>query len=150
VVLFDSHAAPPLVSPALYRKIILPPTAGLVSFFRRDLGQPLVPYIMGGDTAILLDDILATGANNVLCDFPADLTAFVDRLLDRPVLLRANLDPRFLLAASPDEIRAKTGAVLAAGRRHPRFVLGTGILPYDLPPAKVLAVREALESDGRD
>jgi uroporphyrinogen decarboxylase len=144
VVLFDSHASPPLVSPALYRKVIFPPTAGVISYFRRDLGLPLVPYIIGGDTTILLDEILATGTNNILCDFRADLDVFIDRLSGRDILLRRNLDPRFLLEASAPEIRAAVRGLLAAGRRHPGFILGTGILPYDLPPGKVTAVRDAL------
>lgn len=145
VILFDSHAAPPLVPPRIYEEIVLPPTASAISFFRRDLGMPLVPYIMGGDTWRLLDLILATGANNILCDFKADLASFVDRLSGKPALLRANIDPRFLLAASSDEIRTRTREFLAVGRRHPGFLLGTGILPYDIDPAKVVAVRDFLD-----
>lgn len=145
VVLFDSHAAPPLLSPALYRNIVLPATAATIAYFRRDLGQALVPYIIGGDTSLLLDDLLATGTNNILCDFKADLSRFFDRLAARPVLVRANLDPRFLETAGEDEIRKKAAAIVSVGRRHPGFILGTGILPYDLPPEKVLAVRAALD-----
>jgi uroporphyrinogen decarboxylase len=126
VVLFDSHAAPPL------------------AYFREDLRVPLVPYIIGGDTARLIDSILATGTNNVLCDFRADLSVFVERLKGRPVFVRANLDPRILISAEPAEILAAARRVLAIGLRHPRFLLGTGIIPYDLPPEKVLAVRKAL------
>jgi uroporphyrinogen decarboxylase len=147
VILFDSHASPPLVSPALYREIILPPTAAVIKYFRFELGVPLVPYIMGGDTGILLDLILETGTNNILCDFKSDLHDFVSRLLAKPVLLRANLDPYFLLTASPDQIKARVREVLAVGRRHPRFMLGTGILPYDMPPEKIIAVREALAEE---
>jgi uroporphyrinogen decarboxylase len=145
VVLFDSHAAPPLVSPSLYRTIILPPTARTIAYFRVDLGLPVVPYIIGGNTAVLLDSILATGTNSVLCDFRADLPAFVDRLNGEPVFLRANLDPRMLETADLPEIRAAARRVLAIGARHPRFLLGTGILPYGLPPERVLAVRRVLD-----
>ena len=56
-----------------------------------------------------------------------------------------NLDPRFLLTASIPDVQARTSEVLAVGRRHPGFILGTGILSYDLPPEKVLAVRAVLE-----
>jgi uroporphyrinogen decarboxylase len=145
VILFDSHAAPPLVPPRIYEEIVLPPTASVISFFRRDLGMPLVPYIMGGDTGRLLDLILATGTNNILCDFKADLSSFVSRLSGNPVLLRANIDPRFLLTSPPVDIRSRTREVLAVGRRHPGFLLGTGILPYEIDPAKVIAVRDALD-----
>jgi uroporphyrinogen decarboxylase len=144
VILFDSHASPPLVSPRLYEEIILPPTAEVIRYFRFDLGVPLVPYIIGGDTRILIDSMLATGTNNILCDYKSDLGYFVNHLKDKPVLLRANVDPSFLLAASIDKIKARVREVLAVGRRHPGFMLGTGILPYDMLPEKIIAVREAL------
>jgi len=147
VILFDSHASPPLVSPDLYKKIILPPTAEVIHYFRFDLGIPLVPYIMGGDTKILLDSMLETGTNNILCDYKSDLGYFVNYLKDEPVLVRANLDPYFLLTAPPDAIKARAREVLAVGRRHPRFMLGTGILPYDMPPEKVIAVRQVLAEE---
>ena len=148
VILFDSHASPPLTGPELYRKIILGSTARVIDYFRRELGLALVPYIMGGDTAVLLEEILETGTNNVLCDYKADLSFFVERLKKEPVLLRANLDPLFLMTRPEQEIRDKVNEVLAGGRRHPRFLMGTGILPYDIPPEKVIAVRETLEAAG--
>jgi uroporphyrinogen decarboxylase len=145
VILFDSHASPPMTYPEIYRRLILPPTAEVIRYFRRDLGIPLVPYIVGGDTGPLLEDIVRTGTNNVLCDYRADLSFFVRRLKDEPVLLRANISPALLVAEPVEAIRSKVREVLAAGSAHPRFLMGTGILPYDIPPEKVLAVRQTLE-----
>jgi uroporphyrinogen decarboxylase len=146
VILFDSHASPPLTSAALYKKIILSPTADVIRYFRSGLGVPLVPYIMGGDTTGFLEEIIATGANNILCDHKAGLNVFVERLKDEPVLLRANIDPGFLMTRPLEAIRAKAGEVLAVGRRHPRFLMGTGILPYEIAPERVIAVREAIDA----
>ncbi len=145
VVIFDSAASPPLLSPRLFRDLVLPVAAGIVKYFREELGVPLVPYILGGDTSLILDDILAAGTNNILCDFRADLGSYVERTLALPVLLRANLDPAVLLSGTDEEIRSKARSLLGAGRRHPRFMLGTGILAYDTPPRAVLAVRSTLE-----
>lgn len=145
IVIFDSAASPPLLSPQLFRGLVLPAAAGVVKYFREDLGVPLVPYILGGDTSLILDDILAAGTNNVLCDFKADLGRYVERTISLPVLLRANLDPALLLSGTDEEIRSKARSLLETGRRHPRFLLGTGILAYDTPPRAVLAVRSALE-----
>jgi len=149
LILFDSHASPPMTYPELYRSTVLGPTARVIGYFRKGLGLSLVPYIMGGDTAVLLEEILGTGTNNILCDYKADLSVFVSRLEKEPVLLRANLDPSFLMARPEKEIRDKVGEVLAKGRRHPRFLMGTGILSYDIAPEKVIAVRKALEAAGR-
>jgi uroporphyrinogen decarboxylase len=150
VILFDSSASPPMTSPDLYRRLVLPPTAEVVRYFRKDLGIPLVPYIMGGDTGRLLEEILETGTNNVLCDFRADLGFFVERLKNEPVLLRANIDPAFLAAAPVETIEARVREVLAVGRRHPRFLMGTGILPYDIAPERVLAVKNTLAQTEAD
>lgn len=147
VILFDSHAAPPLTSPDLYRRLVLPATAAVIGYFRRELRLSLVPYIMGGDTLPLLDEIVRTGANNILCDFRADLGIFVQRLRDKPILLRANLDPGFLQRAPIERIKERVREVLAIGREHPRFLMGTGILPYNILPEKVMAVRQALASE---
>jgi len=147
VILFDSHASPPLTSPQLYRRLILPPTAAVIRYFREKLGLPLVPYIMGGDTTVLVEDMLRTGANNILCDFRADLGFFVRRLKEEPILLRANLDPAFLYSQPVDRVKEKVREVLTIGRQHPRFLMGTGILPYDIGPEKVIAVREVLSSE---
>ncbi len=149
VILFDSFAAPPMVSPELYRKFVLPPTASVIGYFRKELGLPLVPYIIGGDTAALLEDILKTGTNNILCDFRADLRLFVQRLIDKPILLRANLDPTFLQTQPVARIQEKVREVLDVGCLHPRFLMGTGILPYDIAPEKVIAVRQVLVSETR-
>jgi uroporphyrinogen decarboxylase len=147
VILFDSHASPPLTYPEVYQRIIRPPTAKLIRYFHSDLGLPLVPYIMGGDTAVLLEEIIRTGTNNILCDYRADLKFFVERLKDEPILLRANISPGFLASQPIDRIQSNVRETLAVGRRHPRFLMGTGILPYDLAPGKVLAVKETLEED---
>ena len=144
VILFDSHASPPMTSPGLYKSIILPPTAGIIRYFRSELGVPLVPYIMGGDTTSLLKELVDTGTNNLLCDHRADLGAFVERLKQEPLLLRANIDPVFLTSQPLGAIREKARDMLAIGRRHPRFLMGTGILPYDIAPERVIAVREAI------
>jgi uroporphyrinogen decarboxylase len=146
VILFDSHASPPLTSAALYEKIILSPTTAVIRYFRSGLGVPLVPYIMGGDTTGLLEDIIATGTNNILCDHKADLNVFVERLKKEPVLLRANIDPGFLVTQPLEAIRERAWGVLSIGRRHPRFLMGTGILPYNIAPERVIAVREAIDA----
>ena len=112
VILFDSHAAPPLVSPSLYRRPHPAPDGPAIAYFRDDLAVPLVPYIIGGDTRLPAGAILETGTNNILCDFKADLAGFMDRVADPAVLIRANLDPRFLRAAP-------TEAIMEPARRSP-------------------------------
>jgi uroporphyrinogen decarboxylase len=145
LILFDSHASPPMTYPEIYRRIILPPTAEVIRYFRSELQIPLVPYIMGGDTTALLEEIIRTGTNNLLCDYRADLGRFVHRLKAEPILLRANISPSLLVGEPIEVIRSRVREVLAVGRGQPRFLMGTGILPYDIPPGQVLAVKQVLD-----
>ena len=145
IILFDSHASPPLVSPALYKR----------SCSRR----PRRSFIISGETCVFRSFPISWAAirrssstsfskrerTTSFATSKADLETFISRLRGKDILLRTNLDPRFLLASPLDAIEARVRAVFAAGRRHPGFMLGTGILPYDFPFEKVVSVREALE-----
>jgi uroporphyrinogen decarboxylase len=72
VVVFDSHASPELLSPEMYRDLVLPATRNVIDHFH-SRGVPHVPLIIGGNTTKILDAYLETGANNILCDKRADM-----------------------------------------------------------------------------
>ena len=142
-IVFDSAASPPLVSPSQYRDLIRPYHHTLMSTMQQ-YGQQERPLVMGGDTSPIIADVARTGANSVICDFSADLSAFLSAIHPFPELVvRRNANPSDLLA---DESQARQAArrVKAdiAAFRHP--VAGTGILAYDTPPENVLAFVDEL------
>ena len=143
-ILFDSRAAPPLLSPRLFRELVLPVYRDHVIPELKAAGARYLPLIIGGDTTRILGDLLATGATQVLCDAPADLDAFKRACAAAGVPFRANVDARLIHRGPPEAIREEALRLAARCRDFPGFLLGCGIVAYDCPPEHVLALRGAL------
>lgn len=134
-ILFDSMASPPLFSPELYGEKILPLHRELMDFLANS-GQKWRELVMGGDTAPVAGLLKETGANMLLCDFAADAKEWKDAFGD---------DAGF-------RIRRNLGIAMLDGRDYPAKaeayrreleyfsspVVGSGILPYDFEPEKLL------------
>jgi len=143
-ILFDSRAAPPLVSPRLFRELVLPVYRDRVIPELKAAGARFLPLIIGGDTTRILEDLLATGATQLLCDAPADLDAFRRACSAAGVPFRANLDARLVHHGPAEAIHCEARRIADLCRDFPGFLLGCGIVAYDCPPEHVLALREAL------
>jgi uroporphyrinogen decarboxylase len=104
-----------------------------------------VPLIIGGDTTPILDDLLRTGAGQLLCDAGADLEVFKKRCGEERRPFRVSVDARLVHRGRPDEIRAEALRLLAATRGQPGLLFGCGVVAYDTDPANVLALRAALD-----
>jgi len=144
VILFDSRAAPPLLSPRLFRELLVPVYRDRVIPELKAAGARYLPLIIGGDTTRILDALLETGATQLLCDAPADLGAFRRGCAAAGVPFRANVDARLIHRGPVEAIRAEAFRVAGQCRDYPGFLLGCGIVAYDCPPEHVLALREAL------
>ncbi len=134
-IVFDSMAAPPLCSPDLYGDKILPLHRELMQGLT-SRGQQERELVIGGDTTVIAPLLKETGANILLCDFAADPAAWKKQLgEDAQVQVRRNLNPAVIDQLDPADFRAELELFT-----HPIF--GTGILPYEFDPAKLLAFRE--------
>jgi uroporphyrinogen decarboxylase len=143
VVIFDSQASPEVISPATYRALVQEPTRALVESLLRD-GARNVPLIIGGNTAPILEEVIATGANNILCDFRAPMDRFLDPCRNAGVAFRRNLDPTGFLTVSPDEVHRSATVEIAAAEGYPGFILGTGVVPFGTPAEIIMAIKEAV------
>jgi uroporphyrinogen-III decarboxylase len=150
VVVFDSLASPPLVSPELYEHLILPYHQ---SIFQRmiDLGLVIRPLIIGGDTCAILDLCQASGANLLLLDY-AIAQERLPALLERPgtCAWRINLSPQLVAEKTPQEIARETQRILALARQFGNVVVGTGILALNTPLDHIQAIRESICSSSND
>lgn len=135
VALYDSAASPPLLSPGLYRSNVKPHHRRLMNTLKRRK-QQIRPLIMGGDTSRILRDIVDTGANAVVVDYPASVDDVLHALLhDTQTLegltIRRNIDPRELLPGAkrviPSRLIEELTMILSTGAAA---TIGTGILPY--------------------
>ena len=143
---FESAACPPLLSPAMFRRVELPALTAIVTRMAAVLGHP-IPCIIGGDTTPILDAMLETGTGYVVAPYETNQAAFMDKMRDKPeVRVRVNMDVEVISRGPWTRIQADADRVirLAAGRAN--VCLGTGALPYETPPENVVQLREYVSS----
>lgn len=94
--------------------------------------------------------LVQTGANNILCDFPADASRFLAECSARKVAFRRNINSTEFLTTRPEEVRKEALRAISEADGYPGFILGTGVVPYGTPLDCLLAAREAVERTTND
>ena len=142
VAFFESAAAPPLLSPKHFREVELPALKEAMERVGEVVGHP-VPCIMGGDTELILDEILSTGTGYVICPAETDQEAFMAKFGHRTdVKVRINLDPETVSHGSKTAILSEVDRILELADGRPNILLGTGAAPYETPPENILLIKE--------
>lgn len=141
--LFDSKASPAAASPRVFRDFVAPVYRDIVVPELRRAGARTLPLIIGGDTTPILEDLLATGAGQLLCDAGADLGLFIRRCAEERRAARASVDARLVHRGPPEEIRREAGRILGLISGRPGWLFGCGVVAYDCDPANVIALRQA-------
>lgn len=143
VAFFESAAAPPILSPAQFHAVELPALKRVLAVAENVVGHP-VPCIMGGNTLLVLDDLLATGTNYVICNVETDQRAFVQRVrATHPhVTVRINMDPVVVTSDDPPRIYREVDRIVAIAGGDPHCLMGTGALPYEARPATIHMIEE--------
>jgi uroporphyrinogen decarboxylase len=138
VALFESIVAPPMFSPAMFESVALPLLQQLMQGLKES-GQTDCELVIGGDTTAIANLLPRTGANILLCDYATDASAFQAALGDDSQLrVRRNINPQELRDPTPQTVEAFCSDL--SRLRHP--IAGTGILPYDFPPKRLIAFKE--------
>lgn len=142
VAFFESAAAPPLLSPALFRQVELPALARILDRTAAVVGHP-VPCIIGGNTAPILDSMLQTGTGYVICPIETDQNAFMEKIWQRTdIRVRVNTSAEVMVRGTWNDIRAEVDRIVRLTTGRSNVCLGTGALPYETPPENVLHVKE--------
>ncbi len=143
VAFFESAAAPPLLSPKLFREVELPALKRILELAASIVGHP-VPCIMGGNTYPILDDILSTGTGFVVTNVETDQKAFVDRLWQTHphVKVRINMDPRIVACNDAPVIYREIDRILDIAAGRPNCLMGTGCLPLETPSDNIRLIKE--------
>jgi len=144
VVIFDSFVSPPMISPDSYRELVLP--------FHQELFDMLSDnnilqrtLIVGGNTASLIPDFVKTGATQLLLDFNIPLEeskAFLQEYND--IVFRVNLPPALFINQDISELKDYTLNVLQTLRDCKNLIIGTGILPPNVPPQNIIKAKEII------
>lgn len=145
VILFDSRATPRLSSPRVFRELLLPVYRDEVMPGLRAAGARYLPLIIGANTTPVLEELIQTGATQLLCDFDADIPRFRRRCAEAGLPWRLNVDPRLLARGPRNAIRDSVRRALEPVADAPGLLLGTGVIAYDCDPENVLEVRRALD-----
>ena len=143
---FESAACPPLLSPAMFRRVELAALKTIMMRMAAALGHP-APCIIGGDTTPILDAILETGTGYVVAPWETDQAAFMKKVWDKTeVRVRVNMDVEVISRGPWERIRADADRASGLVRGRPNVCLGTGALPYETPPENVLRLREYVDT----
>jgi uroporphyrinogen-III decarboxylase len=146
IAFFESAAAPPLLSPAQFRAVELPVLKGMLQAVAAITGSPPA-FIMGGDTALIVEAMMETGTGYVCCPAETNQPAFMETMKAHPdVAVRINMDPRPMVAGDDESIREEVDRVLRLAQNRPRACIGTGVLPYEVEPQTVLRTRRMIQS----
>ena len=148
VIIFDSQASADLLPPDMYEGFILPRMQELVSYFKEQ-GVRDVPLIIGGETTPLIDMLIASGANNLLCDFTSDWSLWRDKCREKKVAVRRNISSSFIQTNSPEDIYQVAQQCIQESEGYPGYIMGTAVIPYGTPTENLLAIRQAcIDADG--
>jgi uroporphyrinogen decarboxylase len=138
----DSPASPDLISPTVYQRFAQPWEKHIADL-SHSLGKPYLLHICG-NTTLILDAMLSTGADVLELDYKTDVHAACARFKDRAVFC-GNIDPSGTLAlGSPELVASQTRELLAVFAGNPRFILNAGCaIPPATPSANLRAMLQA-------
>lgn len=141
VCIFDSQTAPPMISPKTYNELVLPEVQRLIKSLK-EAGAKLVAYIVGGDTASNVENLLATGADILLCDFVSNVDKFLESIKGKKILLRRNIDPALIEFGPDEELKEQIRYARELERSNPRIIIGTGVISYNASIERVMMVKK--------
>lgn len=138
VTFFESSATPPLVSPDMFRDMILPALKRFLDRAAEITGTPC-SCIIGGDTAPIIDYLMETKPGYVIAPGETDQALFLEKMENYPdVMVRVNMDPAIICSGKPEKVFAEADRVYALANRRQKACIGSGVLPYEAEPETVL------------
>jgi uroporphyrinogen decarboxylase len=142
----DSTAG--LLSPRLFRHFAQPFEKQVIDGLA-DLGIPVFLHVCG-DTAHILDMMVASGAPGLEVDYQHDIAYYKART-GGAVCLQGNIAPsRILFQGTVDEVREACRQALEQGKPGSHFILSSGCeVPRDTPAENMRAMVQAARDFGR-
>ena len=139
LTVFDSAAAPPMLSPRMFRRVAAKPLAALIADITRVAGRP--PFlVVGGEIAPIVGDLAASGCGGMIIPAETDQARCLAALAERPdLLLRINLSVGAVVSGDESVFQAALTAGGALAATRPGSLLGTGVLPWDADPTGLAA-----------
>ena len=128
----DSPAGPELIPADMYAKFALPFEKKVVDEAHK-AGVDYVLHICG-NTDIILDQMIETGADGLELDYKTDVQRAFDLMKDKCTFF-GNIDPSGILAlGTPELVQEKTLDLLDIYSKTNRFVLNSGCAIPSITP----------------
>ena len=148
IAFFESGATPPLISPEMFARIVLPTLKVILNETSSITGRA-VPCIVGGNTAPILESILDTGTGYVICPCETDQALFMEKMLPHPeVMVRINTHLHAFASGDLAGVHRELERVLALTAGRENVCIGTGALPFEADPDIVLKAKAFVQRPG--
>ena len=137
----DSVAGPEMIPPEFYTEFALPYEKRLVNE-AHNLGLAYTLHICG-DTEMILEDMVKTGADALELDYLTDIQKIYDHCHSSTLMI-GNLDPSAVLKyGTPKLVKQKTLELLEIYKDSPRLMINAGCaIPPDTPPENIRTMIE--------
>ena len=144
IVVFDSFVSPPMLSPELYRDLVLPFHKELFGVLK-DANVLQRTLVVGGNSTSILPDLTETGATQLLLDFSIPIETCREVLNEyKNMVFRVNLPPALFLKQDISELKEYVLKVLKIVGDCPNLILGTGILPPETLPKNISKTKDLI------
>ena len=145
IVMGEAMSSPNLISPRHFERFVLPHVRRIIT----DAGRA-VPFFLHvcGDSTLIIDKMVATGARFLEVDAQVDLGKIRERC-GNSVGIRGNVSPILLLNGTPAEVEESCRRSIEAAAKGGGFILGSGCeLPKNTPWKNLETMVEAAERFG--
>lgn len=142
VYLYESWATLPLIAPDIFEAFVVPYNKRVIDAIRAEFTTPPPAVIMGGDTALLIDQFIEVGTSLVVADFNTDLDFITSKIADLPMIVRGCVDPKVIERGEWPVLQEAIDKLAARAGDMPNFVWGCGCVSYNTPVEHVLRFKE--------
>ncbi len=144
----ESWIAPPLLSPDMYERHVLPVERDMIRQIK-SMGQKNVALISGGDTTPIAHLMAATGTSLLLADSNTDQRRYVELCSRNGILVRASIAPKLVKSESDSDLGMAVEKVVRTCGGYHGFIFGCGIVSFDTDPDRVVKLRELVDAAER-
>jgi uroporphyrinogen decarboxylase len=141
----DSTAGPEMISPALYRKYAFPFEKKVVDFAHH-LGLPYALHICG-DTGLILEEMLDTGADAFELDFKTDVKQ-VMKIFSSGKTFIGNIDPSGIIClGTEDDVEDKVNELMENFTSYPGLIVNAGCaIPAETPESNIFRLVDTVRN----
>ncbi|WP_455367662.1 uroporphyrinogen decarboxylase family protein [[Eubacterium] cellulosolvens] len=145
IVMGEAMSSPNLISPTQFEQYVLPHIRDIIET------EKSVPFFLHicGDSTLIIDKMVKTGARFLEVDTPVDLAKIRERYGNK-IGIRGNVSTTLLLNGGPDEVEESCQKSIEAAAKGGGFILGSGCeLPKNTPHRNLEAMVAAARKYGR-